>query len=234
MDRAVKHLVRIRESSWNSTHKFQLDHLGLPGVSFGSILCQHLSHSKMAACKVWMMVVILYVVRTGCEQETTYLLENPGHSEELAACSGNMQDTHCWRVDAPQPTEECVERDPVSQMCLRVVSLKKAAVIPQRVTGHASVEKSPTEDPISCDGTDPLCVPDGIHLDMGGNCPLCILDGLLLRRASKSMLLCAEHTLVELIMDDMRSFPSPCCMQSSASPRHHFDHEILSSSTVCS
>lgn len=112
-----------------------------------------------------LLVALAFIAATGGDD--LYQQQYPGHSEGLAACSGNVEGTHCWRADEPRPTELCVERDPVSQMCLRIVSSNSVAALPERQTGHADVARSPGGAVVACDGTDPFCVPDGVHLVQG-------------------------------------------------------------------
>lgn len=51
------------------------------------------------------------------QEESTYLIENPGHHVGIPKCSGNVMSVACWRPeDEVSPGEICVERDDDTQV----------------------------------------------------------------------------------------------------------------------
>jgi len=115
----------------------------------------------------WVLIALGSAVVLG--EADLYQQQYPAGSEGLAACSENVQGNHCWRADNPRPTEVCVERDPVSQICLRVIPSAAAAVLPERETGYVDLEMSASGGTVTCSGEDPYCVPDGVHLGTGND-----------------------------------------------------------------
>ena len=82
-------------------------------------------------------------------------------AQQMPVCTGNYAHADCLRIDNPTPPDTCLLRDPVTNACL--------AISPNYAYPSTTLSQDPLRSHVtlgemkSCDATDPLCVPGGIH-----------------------------------------------------------------------